>query len=75
MSTVLAPVLTILDGAKKVHNWSVEELPDLFRTTRRVKTQEVTKSRGERCGDIEFTDYLTNVVTPVALVLDLRITL
>jgi hypothetical protein len=38
-----------------------------------VKTQQVAKSRGQRCGDIELAGYLANVAGPVPLVLDLRI--
>jgi hypothetical protein len=38
-----------------------------------VKTQQVARSRGQRCGDIEFAGYLTHVAGPVPLVLDLRI--
>ena len=44
-----------------------------FRTTHRVKTQEVVKSRGQWCGDIELAGYLANAAGPVPLVLDLRI--
>ena len=33
-------------GVKKAHDWSVEQLADLFRTTHHTKTQHVTKSRG-----------------------------
>ena len=61
-------------GVTKPHDWSVEQLPDLFHTTHRVKTQQVTKSRGQWCGDIEFPSYLVNVSGPVPLVLDLHIT-
>ena len=46
---------------------------DFFRTTHRVKTQEVTRSRGQWCGDIELAAYLANAVGPVPLMLDLRI--
>jgi hypothetical protein len=53
----------------------VDQITDLFRTTHKVKTQQVIKSRGQDCGDIELTGYLTNVVGPVSLVMDLRITL
>jgi hypothetical protein len=62
--------------------------PDLFRTTHnnkqinkkqththKVKTQQVVKSRGQHCGDIELAGYLANETGPVSLVLDLRITL
>jgi hypothetical protein len=48
----------------------VDQLADLFRTTPKVKTQQVVKSRGQYCGDIELT---TNETGPVTLVLDLRI--
>jgi hypothetical protein len=37
------------------------------------QTQQVAKSRGQRCGDIELAGYLANVAGPVPLVLDLRI--
>jgi hypothetical protein len=63
---------TAHSGGKKDHDWAVEELADLFRTTHRVKTQQVVRSRGHRCGDIELADYLS-VAGPVPLVLDLRI--
>jgi hypothetical protein len=46
---------------------------DLFRTTHKVKTQQVVKSRGQHCGDIELAGYLANEAGPVTLVLDLRI--
>jgi hypothetical protein len=39
-----------------------------------VKTQQVARSRGQRCGDIELAAYLANAAGPVPLVLDLRIT-
>jgi hypothetical protein len=51
----------------------VDQLGDLFRTTHRVKTQQVVKSLGQYCGDIELAGYLTNVTGPVPLVLDLRL--
>jgi hypothetical protein len=60
-------------GVKKVHEWVVEELTDLFRTTHKTKEQHVTKNRGRHCGDIELTAYLANAVGPVPLVLDLLI--
>jgi hypothetical protein len=52
----------------------VDQLPDFFRTTHKLKTQQVVKSRGQHCGDIELAEYLANEAGPVALVLDLRIT-
>jgi hypothetical protein len=61
-------------GAKKGHDWVVEQLSDLFRTTHKVKTQHVNKSRGRYCGDIDLVSFLVNVVGPVSLVVDLNIT-
>jgi hypothetical protein len=43
------------------------------RTTNVVKTQQVARSRGQRCGGIELAGYLANAAGPVPLVLDLRI--
>jgi hypothetical protein len=37
-----------------------------------VKTQQVARSWGQQCGDIELAGYLANVGGPVPLVLDLR---
>jgi hypothetical protein len=51
----------------------VDQITDLFRTTHKVKTQHVVKSRGQHCGDIELSGYLANAAGPVPLVLDLRI--
>jgi hypothetical protein len=64
---------TTHSGAKKAHYWEVDQLADLFRTTHRVKTQQVARSRGQRCGDIELAGYLANSAGPVPLVLDLHI--
>jgi hypothetical protein len=58
-------------GAKKAHDWALDQLADLFRTTHKVKTQQVARSRGQRCGDIELAAYFA--AGPVPLVLDLRI--
>ena len=60
-------------GAKKAHDWAVDQLADLFRITHKVKTQQVVKNRGQRCGDIEIAGYLANAAGPVPVVLDLRI--
>ena len=65
---------TTHSGAKKAHDWVVDQLADLFRTTHKVKTQQVVKSRGHHCGDIELAGYLANTGGPVPLVLDLRVT-
>jgi hypothetical protein len=56
---------TTHSGAKKAHDWVVDQLPDLFRTTHRVKTQQVVETRGHHCGDIELSGYLTNATGPV----------
>jgi hypothetical protein len=60
-------------GVKKAHDWEVDQLADFFRTTHKVKTQQVVKSRGQHCGDIELVGYLANASGPVPLVLDLRV--
>ncbi len=44
----------------RTHDWSVDQLPDLFHTTHKVKTQQVVKNRGHHCGDIELAGYLSN---------------
>ena len=64
---------TAHSGAKKDHDWAVDQLADLFRTTYKVKTERVVRNRGQRCGDIELAGYLVNEAGPVPLVLDLRI--
>jgi hypothetical protein len=64
---------TTHSGGKKTHDWMVDQVADFFRTTHKVKTQEVVKSRGHHCGDIELAGYLANEADPVSLVLDLRI--
>ncbi len=64
---------TAHSGAKKAHDWMVDQVADLFRTTHKVKTQHVVKNRGQPCGDIEVGGYLANESGPVSLVLDLRI--
>ncbi len=51
----------------------VDQLTDLFRTTHKVKTVQMTKDRGRHCGDIDLSTYLPNVTDPVPLVLDLLI--
>ncbi len=52
---------TVHSGAKKAHDWAVDQLADLFRTTHQVKTQQVVKSLGQHCGDIELAGYLVNL--------------
>jgi hypothetical protein len=52
---------TVHSDTKKAHDWVVEQLTDLFRTTHKVKTQYVTKSRGRDCGDFELSAYLANL--------------
>jgi hypothetical protein len=65
---------TVHSGAKKAHDWVVDQFADHFRTTHKVKTQQVVKSRGHHCEDIELAGYLANAAGPaVPLVLDLRI--
>jgi hypothetical protein len=64
---------TAHSGAKKAHDCAVDQRADLFRTTHKVKTQHVLKSRGQHCGDIELGGYLSNAAGPVSFVLDLRV--
>ena len=59
---------------RKSHDWVVDQIADFFRRTHKVKTEQVARSRGQRCGEIELDGYLENVTGPVSLVLDLRIT-
>jgi hypothetical protein len=60
---------TAHSGAKKAHDWMVDQLADLFRTTHKMKTVQVSKIRGRHCGDIELTVYLRNATDPVSLVI------
>jgi hypothetical protein len=64
---------TAHSGAKKAHDWMVDQVADFFCTTHKVKTQHVVKNRCQYCGDIELVGYLANAADPVPLVLDLRI--
>jgi hypothetical protein len=64
---------TAHSGVKKAHDWTVDQLVELFRTKHKVKTQHVVENRGQHCGDIELAGYLVNAAGPVPLVLDLRI--
>jgi hypothetical protein len=64
---------TAHSGAKKAHDWAVDQLADLFRRTHKVKTQQVARSRGQRCGDIELAGYLADAAGSVPLVLGRRI--
>ncbi len=60
-------------GVKKAHGWAFDQLADLFRTTHKVKIQQMVKSRGQHCGGIELAGYLANEAGPVLMVLDLHI--
>jgi hypothetical protein len=62
---------TVHSGAKKAHDWAADQIADLLRTAHKVRTQQVVRRRGQRCGDIELATYLAE--GPVPLVLDLRI--
>jgi hypothetical protein len=46
---------TAHSGVKKAHDWVVDPFADLFRTTHKVKTQQVARTR---CGDIGLAGYL-----------------
>jgi hypothetical protein len=60
-------------GCQEGYDWEVNQLPDPFRTTHKVKTQQVVKNRGQHCDNIELAGYLASTADPVSLVLDLRI--
>jgi hypothetical protein len=64
---------TAHSGAEKAHDWAVDQIADLFRTTHKAKTRQMARSRGQKCGDIELPGYLANAAGPVHLVLDLPI--
>jgi len=64
---------TVHSGAKKVHDWMVDQVADLFHTTDKVKTHQVVKIRGQHCGDIDLVGYVANEADPVTLVQDLHI--
>ena len=51
-------------GAKKAHDWAVDQIADLFRTTTKVKTQQVTRSRGQHCGDVELAGSKMGSLVP-----------
>jgi hypothetical protein len=59
---------------KKTHDWVVDQITDISHTTYKLETQQVSRSLGQSCGDIDLTGYLVNVSGPVPLVLDLHIT-
>jgi hypothetical protein len=51
---------TTHSGVKTDHDWTVGQITDLFHTTNKTKTEQVARSRGQQCGDIQLTDYLVN---------------
>jgi hypothetical protein len=64
---------TAHSGAKKTHDWVVGQLPEFFHTTHTAKIQQVVRSRGQYCGDVDLVEYLANASGDVPLVLDLLI--
>jgi hypothetical protein len=58
--------------SKKAHDWEADHITDLFHRTHKVKSQQVDRRRGQECGDIELTGYLSKEEGPVFLVLDLH---
>jgi hypothetical protein len=51
----------------------LQQTADMFHTTHKAKTQQVVKSQGQWCGDMDLVSYLDDTVGLVPLVLDLRI--
>jgi hypothetical protein len=43
---------TTPSGSRRVHDWTVEQLPDFFRTRRKVKTQQEAKQLGSGVSDV-----------------------
>jgi hypothetical protein len=66
-------VCTCHCGAKKEHDSAVNQIADLLRTTTKVTTNKVARSRGQRCRDIELAAFLADAAGPINLVMDLRI--
>jgi hypothetical protein len=64
---------TVHSGAKKAHDWAVDQIADLFRTIHKEKTKKVVRSRGHQCGDIELVGYLANAAGPVPGVVSLEL--
>jgi hypothetical protein len=54
-------------GAKKDHEWVVNQIADLFHTTHTSKTRQTSRIRGQYCGDVELTDYLANSEVQLSL--------
>jgi hypothetical protein len=74
MYWVIIPVLVPLTRVpRRLTTGAVDQLADFFRTTTKVKTQQVVKSRGQHSGDIEVAGYLANVAGRVPLVMHLHI--
>ena len=56
--------------SKKAHNWALEHLAELFRTTAKVnKTYWVAGSLCQRCGEFELAAYLADASGPVPLII------
>ncbi len=51
---------TTHSGAKKTHDWTVDQFAFFFHTTHKVKTHQVVKSRGQHREDIDLAGYLDN---------------
>jgi hypothetical protein len=60
-------------GAKKAHDWVVDQIADLFHTTHTVKTIYTSLKAGVSIVGMLSCVYLANASGPVSLVLDLRI--
>ena len=55
-------------GATKAHDWMVTQLGPLFRITgHKVKTQGIIPSSGQKRGDIEIINYLSDSAGTVAI--------
>ena len=65
---------TFHSGEMKSHDWAVAQLADLFCTTAKVKTSNITTSQGvQKRGDIQLDAYLADAAGPTPFIMDLRI--
>jgi hypothetical protein len=53
---------TTHSDVKKSHDWVVDQVTDRFQTTHTVKTQHVTKHRGQNCGDIQLANVASTLI-------------
>jgi len=65
-------LLNLAQRRRMIGQWS-NWLSELLRTTAKVKTSHVARSRGQKCGDIQLDAYIADAAGPAPLIMDLRI--